>query len=374
MRIVFINPIELPDGIFGVDKYPPIGLMIVADEYIKKGWQVDLWDGQTQPRETLDNLISIHNKPDMVGITVMVGQPLRTATELSKKYIDLGIPVTWGGAITRTTPYLIPEGIQIDNKYHDGKVHWELIEPKNYVPAIYTSVGCPYRCSFCYHNKDQKLTFIHADKVIEEMEFLRAQYGIKAFKIMDDNFFTDKNRAIEILEAMRLRGMKVSQVHSHINTLTDEVLSHCKGVVGKIGISIEHGDAEVRKELFNKPMEFDRVKEIVRILKGYGIRTIHNFIFGSPAWQLDMDNFTAMREIRTINPKARGVGFGYVSMPETPLTKMIEEQYGEFPKTIEFWSNFDMETIHTKYSPWLNEKEAKNLNGVVQLFNKEFNL
>ena len=367
-KILLINPIQLDDGIFGTDLYPPIGLAQLSTHYKNKGWEVELWDQQIPNTYKIDK----NHKPDKIGISVMIGQPLRTALQISKRYHKWGIPIVWGGAVARITPYLVPDFVEIDPNYYDEFPDYDILDMNLYEPAIYTSTGCNFRCSFCYHNKDQEFKTQTLEEVMHHVSILNKRFGIKSFKVMDDNFFTDKDRAIAILNEFKREGYKIRQVHSNINCFNDDVVNACKGVVNKVGISIEHGEPSVRKELFNKPMKEERIFELVDKFKKLGISTIHNFIFGSPAWQLDLANFKLADKIREINPQARLVGFSYASMPETPLTKQIEEAYGEFPKTLEFWQDFIMEKINIKYNPWTDTQIATNIDEMTKLFNDKY--
>jgi hypothetical protein len=520
MKILLVNPIKQEPGVFSQDLYPPIGLAQVSTYYKKKHYETELWDMQNDPKQRIDNI----HKPDVVGINVMIGQPLITALELTNHCQKLGIPVIWGGPVARITPYLAPEYVDKDANYYNELPDYDVLDMSLYESAIYTSIGClfkclsgdtpvntidgnikikelvgkktkvlsidkdgnpgyydtkliaktginrelvrvlfddnsyidctpdhrfltfkngnqasktteketqaidlipgqsvraihsmksrvlpeinhkvkrvyklPFRedvyclevdgqpwfyannvlvhnCSFCYHNQDRVMQYDSPEQVINHADLLHDRFGIKNFKVMDDNFFTKTDRAIETLKLFKKRKYRIKQVHSHINTIKPELYPYLKGIVGKIGMSIEHGNEDVRKNLFNKPMKEERILTVIKDLKELGISTIHNFIFGSPEYKKDYDNFILADKIRKISKSARQIAFSYVSMPETPLTKKVESIYGQFPKTINFWKDFDMDNINLKYNPWLNPSTKRIVNSNVDRFNQAYDI
>src|ERR1019366_1886704 len=55
--------------------------------------------------------------------------------------------------------------------------------------SIYTSLGCPYKCSFCcinapFHTNRYRMR--SPEKVVGEIDFLYRTYGVKTFKIIDE--------------------------------------------------------------------------------------------------------------------------------------------------------------------------------------------
>jgi radical SAM superfamily enzyme YgiQ (UPF0313 family) len=64
------------------------------------------------------------------------------------------------------------------------------------VAPIVTSRGCPYRCGFCSVPTlvGRKMRYRSPDLVVDEMELLRRDYGVREFQIVDDNFTISKRR------------------------------------------------------------------------------------------------------------------------------------------------------------------------------------
>ncbi len=65
--------------------------------------------------------------------------------------------------------------------------------------VIMTSRGCPHRCAFCAAPTicKRKVRFRKIDTVIEEMEVVVINYGIRQFRFSDDNITTNRERIEE---------------------------------------------------------------------------------------------------------------------------------------------------------------------------------
>lgn len=384
MNIQLINPIfHDKQSVFTDVKYPPVGLLQVAAELQRKynkrsnrkDTKVIISDGQLITKEKVINTFK-KLSPEIVGFNVIIGQPLKDSHELSRVIHSLSpkTRIIWGGAIARINPYFAPDYVEIDSNYYDSVPAWNLLEhPEEYEHALFTSRGCVFSCQFCFHRVDDKLRFESFDRVIHQMHYLSRNYGWKDFKMMDDNFFTSVPRAIKIMDEMKKHGYRIKQAHSHGNSFTPELIDYLdKDFIGAIGISIEHGNQTVVDSL-GKNLNLDKTLKKIEKFGEKGIKTIHNFIFGLPFKQNDQLNFALMRRIKTLNPLARGVGFVYAPMPETPLTNQIEAKYGAYPRTYKFWSDFDMAVINKKYNKWLTPEQIKEAQRMADEFNKEFN-
>ncbi|MFZ2890885.1 B12-binding domain-containing radical SAM protein, partial [Sulfuricurvum sp.] len=61
--------------------------------------------------------------------------------------------------------------------------------------AIYTSLGCPYSCTFCCINAPfgkPGIRYRTPETVVEELELLHTQYGVKNVKFVDEMFVLDE--------------------------------------------------------------------------------------------------------------------------------------------------------------------------------------
>lgn len=73
------------------------------------------------------------------------------------------------------------------------------------IATVMTSRGCPYHCSFCLYPQvlfGHKLRFRSIENVIEELHYLKKNYGIRFFYFEDDTFTVDWKRVQKLSEAM----------------------------------------------------------------------------------------------------------------------------------------------------------------------------
>lgn len=99
------------------------------------------------------------------------------------------------------------------------------------VSSLISSRGCPYRCSFCFHNMGYFWRHRSVKNVMDEIEFQYSKLGIKELCIVDDNFTHDIERAEQIAQEIIRRGYKLSiQFNNAVRTegITREFLETFK--------------------------------------------------------------------------------------------------------------------------------------------------
>ena len=76
--------------------------------------------------------------------------------------------------------------------------------------AIYTGLGCPFKCSYCnihtLYNGKPGIRFRSPEKVVEEMAFLIKNYKIKNLKIIDELFVLKEERVKHICDLIIKNG------------------------------------------------------------------------------------------------------------------------------------------------------------------------
>lgn len=167
---------------------------------------------------------------------------------------------------------------------------WQCMDgsPRSPYASIYTTLGCPFACSFCMIN-----VFQHSNtyrrrtphKVVEQIDHLHRHYGITTLKIADEMFVLDKRHYLPICEglaALPYAAQLNIWAYARIDTIRPETL----GIMRKAGIrwlalGIESGSAHVRNGA-EKTLNDDDIRDAVRAIQSAGINVIGNFIFGLP--------------------------------------------------------------------------------------------
>jgi uncharacterized methyltransferase PH0819 len=101
----------------------------------------------------------------------------------------------------------------------DGEIYLtkEIINGKSvYSVPVSSSRGCPFNCTFCSVPaiiKDQKIKwrFRSAENIMMEIQYIYYKYKNIVIRFIDDNFFVDINRALQITESLfKLGGIPFS--------------------------------------------------------------------------------------------------------------------------------------------------------------------
>lgn len=151
--------------------------------------------------------------------------------------------------------------------------------------TIYTSRGCPYSCIFCERREILGNRFrVHSAKyVVDEIEHLATEYGIKEIFFYDDTFTLDARRVEQICDEILRRGIQMSwNISTHVNTVSRALL-HKMASAGcwQIAYGIETGDPQVMKDIM-KGTTVDVVRERIQWTVEAGIEAKGLFMIGHP--------------------------------------------------------------------------------------------
>jgi len=72
-----------------------------------------------------------------------------------------------------------------------------------------TERGCPYQCSYCHDIHTKKFRALSAEAVLDQMEWLVRDHGVREFMIVDDIFNFNLERAKTICRGIVERKLKV---------------------------------------------------------------------------------------------------------------------------------------------------------------------
>ena len=154
--------------------------------------------------------------------------------------------------------------------------------------SVVSSRGCPAKCTFCAIELLWGKTprFRSSASVLDEIEFLVRQYGVREIHFEDDNLTSDKQRALEIFDGLVRRKLGLSwTVPSGLAIYSlDEELLEAMAASGcySISLAVESGDQEVLNTLMRKPSRLERVKPLVDKARSLGMKTKGFFILGFP--------------------------------------------------------------------------------------------
>ena len=160
------------------------------------------------------------------------------------------------------------------------------LEARQPYAAIYTSLGCPYQCSFCCINApfDANRYRMRAPaRVVDEIRTLHETHGVRTFKIVDEMFVLNERHVRAICEGLIGLGLDLNiWAYARVDTVKPEMLSTLRRAGFQwLALGIESGSKHVRDGA-DKALRHDDIVGIVREIQKAGINVIGNFIFGLP--------------------------------------------------------------------------------------------
>ena len=204
-----------------------------------------------------------------------------------------------GKAYNNINSYAFPARYLVDNQ--GGNIFGR---NKNYFKGgsaqIITSRGCNHKCAFCAAPKiNDCLRFRDIDNVIDEIKDIIKTYGIKQFRIADDNFTANRNRVFEFCEKVAPLGI-VFRISARVKPLDIEMLKVMKGAgLKEISLGVETFDDNVLRILKKKSTVADNYIALDNC-KIVGIKTRALLMIGTPGqtYHTIVQNMNAIKELK----------------------------------------------------------------------------
>lgn len=176
-----------------------------------------------------------------------------------------------------------------------GNYHSALGAAK-YQPSIgmITSRGCPGSCTFCFSGMfGKKIRFLSAQKILEQIDFLQTNYGIREISFYDDTFTANRKRVQELCEALIKRRKKVSwSCFARVDTVSKDLLMLMQQAgCHQIMYGFESADESVLNAI-NKKTNLAKAEEAVKWTREAGIDIRGAFMIGNPGETEDSFNRT----------------------------------------------------------------------------------
>lgn len=158
-----------------------------------------------------------------------------------------------------------------------------LLAKRTPITTMFTSRGCPYRCTFCDRPHLGKRFRARSPKsVVDEMDAC-TRLGIYEFLIYDDTFTVDKKRVMGICDEIRRRKLDIGwDIRTRVDTINHDMLKSLRAAgCERIHYGVEAGTEKILAVL-NKRITIDQVRQVFRWTKQAGIDVLAYFMIGSP--------------------------------------------------------------------------------------------
>lgn len=151
--------------------------------------------------------------------------------------------------------------------------------------SVFSSRGCPYRCTYCHNLFGKKTRFRSAENVVAELRWLKDSFRIDEIEFIDDVFNLDLKRAKRIME-MIIEGdfnFKLSFPNGLRADRMDEelILKMKKAGCYRINYAVESGSERMQRKM-KKRLKLDRAREIIDFTAAQNISVGGFFMLGFP--------------------------------------------------------------------------------------------
>ena len=194
---------------------------------------------------------------------------------------------------------------------------------------IFTSRGCPWRCTYCHDLFGKKFRGRSAENVFGEMRMLYHQYGVREYMIEDDIFNLDIPRAKQICDMIinsEMNGQVYMQFGNGLRLeCFDEELVRKLAQAGThhIAVAIESASPRIQK-LIKKNLHLNKARDVLAWTRKYGISTLGFFMIGFPTETVDEIKQTIEFARRTdLDEALFSIVIPYAG---TEINKMVYEQ------------------------------------------------
>lgn len=307
---------------------------------------------------------------------VLIGEPEQTVVELAQAYPDvsavrgLAHRMADGGAV-KTAPRPSCQDLNAlpfpHRAYGNPRVYWDVPFFGRPTAWVLPSRGCPYDCLFCSQGSPSGdgLRRRDAANVVDELERVGVEFGIRCFSFSDDTFNFDPSYVHAVCEEILRRGLRIEwHGTARADRVRPEMLAHMRraGCV-ELQFGLESADDEILRYL-GKRMTVEQIRQGVARTREAGINVSLHCIFGSPMESPETIRKT-MAFLREVRPLF--VAFNVLTpLPGSPLFEQVRARIG----ARESMATFDI--LHTKYS--LCRYTPEELQGIVRKAYRDYYL
>jgi anaerobic magnesium-protoporphyrin IX monomethyl ester cyclase len=230
--------------------------------------------------------------------------------------------------------------------------------------AIYTSLGCRYKCDFCMINivnrVDNDLSVVSSNSpnmrfwspefMIRQFETL-ANLGVEHVRISDEMFFLNQRYFEPLLEGIISRGLNLNMwSYTRVDTVREKYLELFKlAGINWLAIGIEAGNREVRREVSKGTFKLEDISSVVKTVQDYKIGVAANYIFGFPDDTLDTMQQTLDLAIE-LNTEMANL-YPCQALPGSPLHRKAKSENIQLPESYQGYGflSYDSLPMATKH-------------------------
>jgi len=246
------------------------------------------------------------------------------------------------------------------SRYRTAGWHsWSNNTEKQPFAALYTSLGCPYKCSFCMINiinrtkqgpnvtsqDSNTFRFWSPEFIIKQFDEI-ARQGVRNVKIADELFVLNPRHFEAICDLIIQRGYDFNiWAYSRVDTCKPKYLAKLeKAGIKWLGLGIENPNNELRKEIHKEGFQDVKVLDLINNIRDAGINVGGNYIFGLP--YDTKESMEATLQFAIENPTEMANFYSAMAYPGSPLYNQARIFGQELPTTYSGFSQHSYDTLN----------------------------
>ena len=196
---------------------------------------------------------------------------------------------------------------------------------------MYTSKGCPFKCSFCTV-AGTPLRMRSADSILNELKYLKERYGLRTVSFYDETFTFSRERVVELCRRMKDEALNVRWYCNTRAQLVDPELLRMMRAAGCRGVSfgIESGSQRILDSV-EKRITVEQGRQAIKWAKDARLKTFCSFILGLPGedWSTVQDTLDFVKEALPTSAQFN------VAVPY-PGTRLYQQVHGDNSPDVDF--------------------------------------
>ena len=206
---------------------------------------------------------------------------------------------------------------------YDYTCPWMDIKP---VFTMNTSRGCPFGCAFCSVGDiwGREYTYMSAERIISEIEYLVQNFGAKGVYFREDNFTLTSKRTLQFCENLMRKGIHIEWAcETRVSDLTEELIELMSNAgCTALYLGVESGSQRVL-DLLNKGVTLEQIENTLRWCSKYGVRAYCSLITGVPG-ETYADYLATKKLMKKLKPYSASYNV-FVGIPTSPLYRHVLE-------------------------------------------------
>ena len=224
--------------------------------------------------------------------------------------------------------------------------------------SIYTTLGCPYHCSFCCIQapfktgewvlgvKDNINTyrFWSPDSILAQVDLLVQEYGVRNIRISDEMFVLNNKHVHGICDRIIERGYDLNiWAYARVDTVRgDDTVDKLKRAgVNWLCFGIESASELVRNDV-DKSYDQEQIAQSIEKVQAAGINVLGNYIFGLPE-----DNLEAMQSTLDLAKELNCEYANFYSAMAYPGSKLYDLALQNDWPLPENWTGYSQHSVDT---------------------------